>query len=469
MVTFSGMNANGERCGGALLSATDSGIATARADPPIRSETWMSVHADPGSAFAPAPAGDGSGEPPGKVPQELRRLFRTAPFVAAAPPVAYAASAYYIAIQVERMDAGAKAGNLATINALAAVAAMLAQPIVGVLSDRTRSRHGSRRPWMLASALLGAVALLTSGLAPNVAALTVCVMLVQFGFNAFQGPFSALLPDRVPERFRGRYSTGVGLGLVLGAVVGPILGSVFAGDIPLGYAVLAGIVLLVIVLFIVFVPDRDNRDEPRRPFSLRAFLAAFWVDPVRHPDFFWGFTSRILLFGGYTMLNTYQLYLAQDYIGLSLQQAAHTVPMLGLVALPGILVSTAVAGPLSDRIGRRKPVVLVAGLLIAFGAVIPLALPSVLGLALSNLVVASGFGAFASVDQALMSTVLPNPDDFGKDLGVLNLAATLPNTVAPVLAAGIVHAFGGYAALYPVVGVITVLGALAVLPIRSVR
>ncbi|MER5353587.1 MFS transporter [Kitasatospora sp. NPDC002551] len=435
----------------------------------------MSVHTDPGPAYdpppvtGPAPVDVRAGEPKGKVPPELRRLFRAAPFVAAAAPVAYAVSTYYAAIQVEHLTPDAKTSNLALINALGAVAAMLAQPIVGVLSDRTRGRYGARRPWMLGGALIGSVALLTAGLAPNVAALTVCVMLVQFGFNASQGPFSALLPDRIPERLRGRYSTGVGLGVLLGSVAGPAVGSAFADDLPLGYALMAGAVLLGIVLFVVLVPERDNRGEPRKPFSPRAFLAAFWVNPVRHPDFFWGFAGRLLLFGGYAMLNTYQLYLAQDYLGLSLDEATRTVPLLGLAALPGVIVATAVAGPLSDRIGRRKPVVLAAGLLITSGALIPLLLPSVLGLALSALVVASGFGAFIAVDQALMSSVLPNPDDFGKDLGVLNLAATLPNTVAPVVAAGVVHAFGSYAALYPVVGVIALLGALSVLPIRSVR
>ncbi|MFF2350472.1 MFS transporter [Kitasatospora sp. NPDC058115] len=435
----------------------------------------MPKHADPGPAHdlsttaAAAPTDPQAAQPSRKVPPALRRLFRTAPFAAPMAPIAYSVTVFYVAIQVEHMDPDAKTSNLALINALAAVAAMLAQPIVGVLSDRTRSRYGARRPWMLAGACLGATALLTCGLAPNVAALTVCVMLVQFGFNAFQGPFSALLPDRVPDHLRGRYSTGVGLGMLLGAVLGPVLGSLFTDDIPLGYAVTAGATLLVIVLFVVLVPDRDNRGEPRRPFSPRAFLAAFWVNPVRNPDFFWGFAGRFLLFGGYAMLNTYQLYLAQDYVGLTLEEATRTVPLLSLVALPGILVATTVAGPLSDRLGRRKPVVLVSGLVISAGAAIPLALPSVPGLALSSFVVASGFGAFAAVDQALMSSVLPDPDDFGKDLGVLNLAATLPNTIAPVAAAGIVHTFGGYAALYPVVGVVGFLGALAVLPIRSVR
>lgn len=404
-----------------------------------------------------------------RVPAELRRLFRTAPIVAAAAPIAYSVSGYYIAIQVQLIDADGKVGTLALINALSAVAAMLAQPIIGVLSDRTRTRFGARRPWMLVGALLGSIALITSGLSTTVAALTVSVMLLQFGFNAFQGPFSAVLPDRVPSRLRGRYSTGVGLGMILGAVIGPIFGSLFVATIPLGYTVFAGIILFVIVLFVIAVPDADNRTVARRPFSIGAFLSAFWVNPVRYPDFFWGFLGRILLFGGYTMLSTYSLYLAQDYIGLSLDEATQIVPLLGLVALPGIVIATAFAGPLSDRIGRRKPVVLVAGLVIAGGAMIPLLLPSVLGLVISSAVVAAGFGAFVAVDQALMSSVLPNRADFGKDLGVLNIAATLPNTLAPVAAGAIVLAFGNYAALYPIVGAIALLGALAVLPIKGVR
>jgi MFS family permease len=402
------------------------------------------------------------------LPRELRRLFRLAPFAAAAAPIAYAVTAFFMAIQVQQFDPGTKVQHLAVINTLSAVAAMIAQPIFGVLSDRTRSRWGARHPWMLVGTAIGAVALLTAGLAPNVAILTVCVMLVQFGFNAWQGPFSALLPDRVPERFRGRYSTGVGLGVLLGAVIGPILASFFVEAIPLGYASLTGLVVLLILLFVVVVPGRDNRGEPGKPFSLRVFVSAFWVNPVRHPDFFWGFTGRILLFGGYAMLSAYSLYIAQDYIGLSLKAATSLVPLLGLFALPGLLISTAVAGPLSDRIGRRKPIVLAAGLIIAVGATIPFLMPSVLGLVLQTVVVTFGFGAFVAVDQALMASVLPNPEDYGKDLGVLNLAATLPNTIAPAAAGAIVLALG-YAPLFPIVGLIALAGALAVLPIRAVR
>lgn len=412
---------------------------------------------------------EGGGKADRAIPTQLRRLFYGAPWVSAAAPIAYGLSAYFVAIQVQLIDESSKEANLALINSLSAVAAMLAQPIFGVLSDRTRSRFGARRPWMLVGAVIGGLALVTSGLAPNMAILTVCVMLVQFGFNAFQAPFSALLPDRVPEKFRGRYSTGVGLGALVGAVLGPILGSMFADSIPVGYLVLTGVILLPIVLFILLVPDVDNRGALQPPFRWLSFLSAFWVNPVRYPDFFWGFVGRILLMGAYAMLSTYQLYIAQDYIGLSLAEATTIVPLFGLVALPGIIIAIAIAGPLSDRIGRRKPIVLVAGLVITLGAIVPLLFPSVVGLAVSSAVVGAGFGAFVAVDQALMSSVLPSPDSYGKDLGVLNLAATLPNTIAPIAASMIVLAFGNYGSLYVAAGIIGLLGALAILPIRGVR
>ncbi|SDZ47532.1 hypothetical protein SAMN05216554_4037 [Herbiconiux ginsengi] len=69
----------------------------------------------------------------------------------------------------------------------------------------------------------------------------------------------------------------------------------------------------------------------------------------------------------------------------------------------------------------------------------------------------------------MISSVLPDKDRFGTDLGVLNIASTLPGVIGPAIAGVIVIAFGGYLAIYIAVVVIALLGALAVLPIKSVR
>lgn len=402
------------------------------------------------------------------LPSSLRRLFLTVPFVAAAAPLAYATSGYFLPIQVQAMGNEAKVGNLALINTLSACAAMVAQPVIGLLSDRTRTRFGARAPWMVTGAALGSAALLLAGQARTVALLIAAMMLVQFGFNAFQGPLAAIMPDRVPTRLRGRYSTLIGLGQVLGATLGPVLASLFLSRIPIGYATFAVVVLVVILLFVVLNRDPGNREQVRPTFSATALLKAFWVDPVRHPDFFWAFLGRILIFGGYYMTLTYSFYIAQDYLGLDAEEAARLTPLLGLAGVPGFLVAIAVSGPLSDRMGRRKPLTLAGGLVISLSAIVPLLMPTVTGMLVSAVVATIGFGVFVSVDQALVSEVLPSRDDFAKDLGVLNLAATLPNTVAPAAAGAVVSAFGGYGPLYGAVAIITLLGALAVLAIKGV-
>jgi MFS family permease len=135
----------------------------------------------------------------------------------------------------------------------------------------------------------------------------------------------------------------------------------------------------------------------------------------------------------------------------------------------GTIITTLIGGPLSDKLGRRKVVVIVAGSVMAASMLFPLLLPSLVGMMLFAFVAGLGFGAFQAVDTALMSEVLPSKDDFAKDLGVLNIAATLPQTLAPGIAAVIILTFGGYAALFPIGIVIALLGSFAVLPIKSVR
>ncbi|TXS22119.1 MFS transporter [Streptomyces sp. ms191] len=80
-----------------------------------------------------------------------------------------------------------------------------------------------------------------------------------------------------------------------------------------------------------------------------------------------------------------------------------------------------------------------------------------------------GFGCYMAVDTALVTMVLPRAEDAARDMGVLNIANAGPQIVAPFVASLIVSASGGYPALFLVAAVLSVLGALAVRPIRSVR
>ena len=95
---------------------------------------------------------------------------------------------------------------LSALSTAGLIIAMLIQPIAGFLSDRSTSRFGRRRPFILIGTLLDLVFLAFIGLSWNYWSLLVAVLLIQFSANLSHGPLQGLIPDLVPEDQRGRAS-----------------------------------------------------------------------------------------------------------------------------------------------------------------------------------------------------------------------------------------------------------------------
>jgi len=143
--------------------------------------------------------------------------------------------------------------------------------------------------------------------------------------------------------------------------------------------------------------------------------------------------------------------------------------ILILVYTLGIVVTAVVGGRLSDRSGRRKVYVVWSTVVMAAAAVLLAFFPTWAMTVLAAAVLGLGFGVYLGVDQALITQVLPSDSDRGRDLGVINVANSAPQVLAPALAAPLVSSVVGYPGLYTVTAMVTLLGALLVLPIRSVR
>lgn len=370
-------------------------------------------------------------------------------------------------LQVAGIDPEHKIANLAVITTIGAFSAMVAQPIAGAISDRTRTRFGRRAPWLVLGALVGGISLIGMSIANTVATIALTWTAVQIAFNFVQGPLSAVLPDRVPASLRGIFAATAGFAAMAAAIGGAVLGALFADAVPMGYLTLAGAAIVLIALFVVFAKDAPSAELARERFSAVDFLRTFWVNPVRHPDFFWAFTGRLLLYTGYFSVTGYLLYLLSDYIGLG-GEAAASVPLVSLASLVGMLPAILLGGWLSDRLGRRKIFVFLSSVIVGLGFLMPFFSPTLPAMFVMSIVSGFGFGAFQAVDQALITLVLPDAKSHAKDLGIVNIAATLPQTLAPAVGGGIVLAFG-FAGLFPVAIALSVLGAFAVLFIRSVR
>ncbi|MCU1438059.1 MAG: major facilitator superfamily 1, partial [Naasia sp.] len=224
----------------------------------------------------------------------------------------------------------------------------------------------------------------------------------------------------------------------------------------------------VIVLFALTL--KDSPASPPEPWSLKGVGGMFFVSPRVHPDFAWVFASRFLLVLAYSFLTTFLAY----FLIAQLNSAERDVPgqiLLGtLVQSAVVIVASVTGGKLSDRTGRRK--VFVIGAAVIYGAgMFAIALAGDVSAFLIAMGVAGlGFGLYLAVDLALVVDVLPKGDRAGTHLGVLNIAAALPSSIAPAIAPAILLASGeSYAVLYAVAGACALLGAAAILPVRGAR
>ncbi|MBC9711009.1 MFS transporter [Streptomyces sp. TRM66268-LWL] len=369
-------------------------------------------------------------------------------------------------VQVEALNPADKVANLGLVSGISAVFATLFNPLAGLLSDRS----GRRNPWILGGgiAALGALALL--GAVRSILLVTVGWCLVQATMNVYQAAITAVVPDRVPMERRGLASAMVGIGTPIGTIIGVTVASAFVpDDVRTGYLVLGAVIAAVAVLFTSLVREKKLPAVVPQPQSLGRQLAAL-VSALRTPDFRWAFIGRFLMVLGYMAVMLYQLYVLQDHVelpgGLSPAGALAILSPVGAVCT---LLSTVVGGVLSDRVGRRKPFIAVSCVFTSIGMMIPVLLPTWTGMLVFAVVTGLSFGCFMAVDTALVTLVLPSADDAARDMGVLNVANAGPQIIAPFLASVVVGSLGGYPALFVAGAVITVLGALSVVPIRGVR
>ena len=359
--------------------------------------------------------------------------------------------------------------SLALVTGTGALLAMVGNPFFGKMSDRTTSRLGMRRLWMVIGLVGGSLGVLVVALAPNIAVVVVGWCIAQLMFNALLAAMVAVLPDQVPPVQRGLVSGVLGICLPIASVSGTFVVQLFTGNQLAMFLAPCAIGGVFILLFAVTLHDRRLAKADRPPWSLREFASTFYVNPRQNPDFAWAFASRFLFVLAYAFLTTYQAYYLLDKIG-SVESAVPQQIFLGtLVQSVLIVAASLIGGRLSDRTGRRKIFVLTAAIVYGL-AMFLIAVASdfngfLVGMAIGGL----GFGMYTAVDLALVADVLQGKDH-AKDLGVMNIAGALPFSIGPAIGSVILAISGGnYSVLYAVGGVCAIVGAAAILPVKRVR
>ena len=338
--------------------------------------------------------------------------------------------------------------------------AIVWQPVIGAVSDRTITPWGRRHPFIVAGTAGDVLFLIGIALAGNYWLLVACYFFLQFASNTAQAPYQGLLPDVVPDEQRGDASGFYGVANLVGIASGTIGAGLLLAHFGRGAAIASIIVVLVTTMLItVFkVPDRAAPIESQFRSVREALTKTFGV-PFRNRDFMWLMISRLLIFMGFGGLQNFAFFYF-DNVFFQHDRKATAIAASTLLGI-AITVAALVTWPssrLSDRTGRR-PIIFVAGLLGAAGSLVlvfshyqwvpgavltPMAnvlkVPELAAQAtLVGLVMGVGLGSFFSVDWAFIQDIIPAHQG-GLYMGFSNIATA---------GAGIIAVFAGGLLLDP--------------------
>jgi len=220
-----------------------------------------------------------------------------------------------LALRLRQLSPASATQDLALVLSVGAIFAIVSNPVFGHLSDRTSSRFGRRRPWLVGGMACGALALLITARAESVAAVLVGWCLAQVAFNAVLAAMVAILPDQVPERQRGTVSGVIAVCLPLGQALGTLVVRGVSDSTLLTFMLPAALGSGAVFLLAWRLSDRPLEVVRASPRSLADALRAFRIDPRRYPDFAWACLSRFLLSMGSAFITTYQPYYLIEKLG----------------------------------------------------------------------------------------------------------------------------------------------------------
>lgn len=300
-------------------------------------------------------------------------------------------------------------------------------PVVGALSDRTRSRWGKRVPFFIAGVPIIVVALLAIGFANSVSIFVAGVLLYRVGDYLIFPVWEALYPDQVPSQQRGLAGGMKAFFDILAVVAGrfaagELMARAVEGDD--GYVVAAvavPTVALVTALVITWfalrgLPKAKLKTQPKQI----GLVEMFKFDWRKHRDFVWWTLNRFLYWTGFVTIGTFLLFFVIDVIGSAEADAQRYIARLSLVLGGAILLAAIPAGRLADRVGRR-PLIIVSCALSAVGAALVVVLRDLNGLTIAAALVGLGAGIYNAASFALLTDVVPT-QEAGRFLGLANIA-----------------------------------------------
>jgi Na+/melibiose symporter and related transporters len=377
-----------------------------------------------------------------------------------------------IALRVSALDPKNTTTSYSIIAGVGAAAAIFATPLFGRLSDRTRSRWGRRRPWVVIG-LLGTTAGATLiAFTNSLPMLFVGWIVMQCFVNAANAGLLAVVADRFPERQHGLLGSISGTTGTLSVMVGTFLIAWFPTQIlpQIGLPMLFA--LVAVGLLLPVMKEDDSRGMDFGQLKLRELLGSFVIHPRKSPDFALFLLVAFLLFLGTVGLGTYHVYYMQNVIGIPSKELPSTLVVWGILNGVASLIASPLAGWFVDRTARVKIAFAVAGFLGAASVVFIVFSRSINVFYIGSTLEGLSFGIMLGTYFVFATSTMNDPSTIARDLGITNFAITAPYSVVPLVAPLILGIGAGagqanYALLFILGGIANLIAIPTMLKIRT--
>lgn len=383
--------------------------------------------------------------------------------------------AYGIAVRITELAPGHEE-VLGYITGTAQLVYLVISPIIGIWSDRTRSRFGRRTPFIFLGSGIGLAGLVVMGLAPDLLIVGAGWVLGMSGWSIAGAAIQTLQADKLPEQQRGKVSALTGLMTQIAPVIGIGIAYAVSSSTFLIFLIpgLVGAVLLA--LLPIFKPEGSSRELVRgSDVTVRSIVASYGFNVRKYPDFAWNWLGRFIFFIGLYFNTTFGTFFYAQRLDLPVREVAGIVATIGMLGVVAAAAGALLGGFLSDRLKRRRLFVLLAAVLFVAGAVTEAFAWSLPQLIIGAVIMQMAIAVFATVDQAIIFAIIPDRSEAGRYMAVVSFAQKIPSAVAPLLASvvitiGAVGAEKNYTILYLSGAVFALVGGLMILlKVKAVR
>ena len=275
---------------------------------------------------------------------------------------------YGIAVRIAELAPGHEE-VLGYITGTAQVIYLVLSPMIGIWSDRTRSRFGRRSPFIFLGVVIGLAGLVVMGLAPNLLIVGAGWVLGMSGWSIAGAAIQNIQADKLPERQRGKVSALTGLMTQIAPVLGIGVAYAVSSSTLLVFVVPGVIGAVLLALLPLIKPEGSSRELPvGASVTVRELIAGYGFNIRKYPDFAWNWLGRFVFFIGLYFNTTFGTFFYAQRLDLEVRDVAGVVATIGMLGVVAAAGGALLGGFLSDKLQRRRLFVMISALLFVAGA-----------------------------------------------------------------------------------------------------